>query len=62
MAIELVSKEWCACANDYRSEYIVESPADFENLPECGVGSTAVSPSGDVYMVNASGEWVTFGG
>lgn len=62
MAIKLVSREWCACTNDYRCEFIVDSPEDFEDLPPSCVGSTAVSPSGDVQMVNASGEWVAFGG
>lgn len=62
MAYKLISREWCACVNDYRCDYIVDTPADFENLPKSCVGSTAVSPNGDVRVVNASGEWVAFGG
>ena len=62
MAIKLVNREWCACVNDFRHEYIVDSTADFENLPQCAAGSMAVAPSGEVKMVNASGEWVDFGG
>lgn len=61
MAIKLISSEYCACVNDYRREYICDSDADFANLPKSCVGSTAVSPSGAVRMVNASGEWVQFG-
>ena len=62
MAIKLVNREWCACVNDFRHEYIVDSNDDFANLPQCAAGSTALSPSGDMRMVNASGEWVEFGG
>ena len=51
---------------DYRHEqgavsFVVDSDADFANLPKCDPGSTAVSPSGKVYRVNASGKWVEFG-
>lgn len=62
MAIKLVNREWCAYADDFRCEYIVDSNDDFENLPKSCVGSVALSPSGDVRVVNASGEWVEFGG
>lgn len=62
MAIELVNREWCAYADDFRCEYIVDSNDDFADLPKSGAGSTALSPSGDMVMVNASGEWVAFGG
>lgn len=61
MAIKLISLEYCECVNDYRREYIVDSDADFENLPKSCVGSTALSPSGAMRIVNASGEWVPFG-
>ena len=62
MAIKLVNREWCAFNHDYRCEFIVDSNDDFENLPKSCVGSTALSPSGDIMVVNASGEWVAFGG
>lgn len=63
MAIKLVNREWCACVNDFRHEYIADTNADFENLPACAAGSTALSvESGDIMVVNASGEWVKFGG
>ena len=61
MAIKLISKEYCACVDDYRCEYIVDSDTDFANLPKSCVGSTALSPSGAMHIVNASGEWVPFG-
>lgn len=61
MAIKLISLEYCECVDDYRREYIVDSDADFANLPKSCVGSTALSPSGAMRIVNASGEWVPFG-
>ena len=62
MAIKLIASEYCGYVDDYRREYVVDSDDDFINLPDSGVGSIAVSPSGAVQMVNASGEWVDFGG
>lgn len=62
MAIKLINREWCACVNDYRYEYIVDTDVDFENLPKCATGSTAIAMSGDMRMVNASGEWAKMGG
>lgn len=44
-------------------EIIVDSDADFENLPKCDPTSTALNPhNGKVYVVDASGNWVEFGG
>ncbi len=61
--IKLVNREWCASVDGYKCEYIVDTNADFENLPKCCTGSTALSvESGDIMVVNASGEWVKFGG
>lgn len=43
-------------------EYICDTDADFTNLPESCVGSTAVSiESGKVMVVNTEGNWVEFG-
>ena len=61
MAYKLISRDYCAHVDDYRHEYICDSNKDFENLPKCCPGSTAICPSGDIYMVNASGEWMPFG-
>lgn len=60
MAIKLVSVEYSECLESYKREYIVDSDDEFENLPKCCVGSTAMSPSGNMMIVNASGEWVPF--
>lgn len=60
MAIKCVKNDWSE--GDCRRDFIVDSNEDFANLPECCTGSTALSPSGDIMVVNASGEWVKFGG
>ena len=63
MANKLVGQEWSPYLNASINEYIVDTEADIANLPECCVGSSAlVVESANVYMVNASGEWVLFGG
>ena len=63
MAIKLVNREYANCLNSYQREYILDTEADVASLPECCTGSTAlVVESGNIYMVNASGEWVVFGG
>jgi hypothetical protein len=62
MAIKCVNRNYCAFVDDYQCEFIVDSNDDFANLPKSCAGSTALSPSGDMVMVNASGEWVAFGG
>ena len=60
MAYKLVDSDWCSCVSDYRKEYIVDTEADIANLPQCCAGSSAlVVESGDVFIVNASGEWKT---
>lgn len=44
-------------------DYICDTDADFANLPKGNPGDSAVSAAtGNVYVVNASGEWVAFGG
>ena len=44
-------------------EIICDTDADFEDLPQAGAGSTALSvASGTTFMVNASGNWVPLGG
>jgi hypothetical protein len=60
MAIKLMSRKYQVCVDGYVKEFICDSDADFANLPKCCVGSTALSPSGAIRMVNASGEWVPF--
>lgn len=64
MAIKMVNRNYCAFTDVYKYEYIADTDADLDNLPECpGTGSTAVSiESGKVMVVNTKGEWVVFGG
>ena len=63
MAIKKVNSEGCTHTDVYRCEFIVDTNADFEKLPKSCPGSTALSAkSGDVMVVNASGEWVKMGG
>lgn len=64
MARKLISRNFVPYQDEDRVEYIVDTDADLEDLPEgCGTGSTAVSiESGKVMVVNTKGEWVAFGG
>lgn len=63
MAIKLVGKEWCPCVDSYKCDYIVDTESDIANLPDSCTGSSAlVVETANVYMVNASDQWVVFGG
>lgn len=63
MAIQRINREWCAYSEGYRDEFIADTEADVANLPACCAGSSAlVSATGKIYMVNASCQWVEFGG
>ena len=63
MAYKLINEEYCACVDAQRKEFLCDTDADFTTLPKCCTGSTAVSvATGNVYVVNASGNWVAFGG
>lgn len=59
MAFKLITREWCAPADDFRLEFVCDNESDILDLPECGAGSIAiVAESGSsAYMVNASGVW-----
>lgn len=59
--IKLVRKIYSVCLGECISEYVVDSDADFAKLPKSAPTSTAISPSGKIKIVNASGEWVAFG-
>ena len=62
MAFELLSKEWYPEIGAVK-EYICDTDADVADLPQSCPGSTAlVCSSGKVYIVNASSNWVEFGG
>lgn len=45
----------------YREQYILDTDADAASLPQCAPGSQALSPTGTIFIVNASGQWVEFG-
>mgnify|MGYP003288206324 CR=1 FL=1 len=61
MAIKLTNREYCACMNDYKCEYICDTDDDFKSLPSACTGSTAVSiKTGAIRAVNTKGEWVAF--
>lgn len=59
MAIKLISTEYCVCQDANVCHYILDSDADAAKLPKCATGSTAMVAvdNGEMYMVNASGEW-----
>ena len=59
MALKLIDNKHNAYINT--QEFIVDSDEDFAFLPPVAPGSVALSPSGNMKIVNASGEWVTFG-
>ena len=62
MAIKCIGQKWCPDARDYSKELILDTEADVSALPECCPGSTAlVCSTGEVRIVNASGQWVVFG-
>ena len=63
MAIQQTAREFCPFLGEYRAEYLCDTEADVASLPACCVQSTAiVADSGDVWIVNASGELVKVGG
>lgn len=59
MAIKCVDRVWCPALKTFRHSYVMDSNSDAANLPKCCPGSTAIvaASGGNVYMVNASGEW-----
>lgn len=62
MAIKVINKRWVpGTIDDMIIDYVVDTDVDFANLPECISGSKAVSAeTGNVKIVNASGQWVSF--
>lgn len=62
MAIKLIDEKYNPFPGLSRKEYLCDTDADFENLPEAAPGSGAVSvETGNIQVVNASGNWVAFG-
>ena len=63
MAIQMINNDLCPHVGDFRREFICDTAADVANLPNCAAGSSAlVCATSKVYIVNASGNWVEFGG
>lgn len=63
MAFKLINEAYSLACNSTLQEFLCDTDADFETLPKCSTGSSAVSlESGKVMVVNTSGQWVTFGG
>ena len=63
MAIVVMKRKGGPIVPGYQCECIADTEADVDNLPKCSAGSTAlVVSTGNLYMVNASGEWKLFGG
>ena len=63
--ITLIGIEYCEINHCRRSHYLVDTDADFANLPTGtdGAGSTATCiESKKVKIVNSEGNWVFFGG
>lgn len=63
MAYKLIDQTYRPYVNAPLCEYLCDTDADFADLPKCCTGSTAVSvATANVKVVNASGNWVDFGG
>lgn len=63
MALKLIDERYCPYIGEEVRKYICDTEEDIADLPTCCPQSTAlVCSTGDVYVVNASGEWVKFGG
>ena len=63
MAYKMTTREFDPEIKGWRKEFICDNETDATSLPECCTGSTAlVAATGKVYIVNASGNWVEFGG
>jgi DNA-binding beta-propeller fold protein YncE len=63
MAQKLIDIRVNPWTNKKHQEFICDTDADFASLPKGKPGDTAVSAAtGNVYVVNASGNWVAFGG
>ena len=60
MAIKEMNNDPRPCGT-WPKQYLCDTDADFESLPEACMGSTAVSiQSGRIYIVNTQGDWAPF--
>ena len=63
MANKLIDVRVNPLTNAEHRDFICDTDADFADLPKGNPGDTAVSAeTANVYVVNASGNWVPFGG
>ena len=63
MAVKLTDSRYCVVQCCFVNDYVADTAEDVTTLPNSGTGSTAiVVATGEIYMVNASGEWAKFGG
>lgn len=61
MAIKLLDEGFRLHCNEWWKDYLCDTDADLEHLPQASAGSVAVSiQSGKVRIVNTQGEWVPF--
>lgn len=61
MAIKQIGRDWCPGDKNYSEQFVLDTEDDVKALPMCCAGSTAlVCSTGNVYIVNASGQWVKF--
>lgn len=62
LAISIIGKKWVpGTISDMTVDYLCDTDADFVRLPKSIPGSKAVSVlTGNIKVVNASGEWVDF--
>ena len=63
MAFKMVNENWSSCQGEYMREYILDTEDDVKDLPQDCTGSSAlVVETGNVYIMNASGNWSLYGG
>lgn len=62
MAYKCYEMTYSRALDDHIKKFICDAASDVANLPEAAPMSTAiVAENGNVYIVNASGAWVSFG-
>lgn len=63
MAYKVTNEVFCPFNGEYRKEIICDTEADVASLPAaCAQSTCLVAETGNVYIVNASGNWVKMGG
>jgi hypothetical protein len=63
MAFKVIKRRHCSWQDGAICEFVCDAETDVAQLPKCCAGSVAlVVSTGNVYVVNANGNWVKFGG